>query len=377
MPQVTVRKRTGGDDGTLELSDATFGIEPNVAVMHQVVTAQLAARRAGSHSTLTRAEVRGGGAKPWRQKGTGRARQGSIRSPQWRGGGVAFGPKPRDYSQRTPKKMVRLALRSALSDRAAEDKVLVVDAWDFDTPRTKDAVALLRSLGVDGRALVVVPAEAEATWKSFRNLPLVHVVSPGELNAYDVLVSDVVIFSRDTLPADQVPSRRAARPAASDAPEAADLVRQAKAAKAQKVAAAKVADAVGEPAADPAPDAPSSSTAPATDPADEYDAHDVEGESDMPSDLPNRPPRSGDEERTVIDPKDRVKSAADKLDPRFEAARIKADKEADLRARQAKAQARSADDPADEADDEAEAPAPSAEKSAPFSFNNSVQPKDD
>src|SRR6185369_5109318 len=137
-------------------------IEPNVAVMHQVVNAQLAARRAGTHSTKTRSEVRGGGAKPWRQKGTGRARQGSIRAPQWRGGGVAHGPKPRDYTQRTPKKMVRLALRSALSDRAAENKVLVVDEWGIDEPKTKAGIQLLEALGLreergrDPRVLVVL-----------------------------------------------------------------------------------------------------------------------------------------------------------------------------------------------------------------------------
>src|SRR5690348_13433990 len=120
MSSLTMKKATGADGGSVDLPDDVFGIEPNVAVMHQVVTAQLAAKRSGTHATKTRAEVRGGGAKPWRQKGTGRARQGSIRSPHWRGGGVAHGPKPRDYRQRTPKKMIRLALRSALSDRAAE-----------------------------------------------------------------------------------------------------------------------------------------------------------------------------------------------------------------------------------------------------------------
>ena len=171
MASVSVKTPTGGDSGTVELPDAVFGIEPNVPVMHQVVTAQLAARRRGTHSTLTRAEVRGGGAKPWRQKGTGRARQGSIRSPQWRGGGVALGPKPRDYSQRTPRKMIRLALRSALSDRAAEGKVLVVDDWAFEAPRTKDAIAALQALGVEGKALVVLGPDDVAAWKSFRNLP--------------------------------------------------------------------------------------------------------------------------------------------------------------------------------------------------------------
>src|SRR5207237_5328520 len=135
-----MKKADGGAGAGVDWPDEIFGIEPNVAVMHQVVTAQLAAKRSGTHSTKTRAEVQGGGAKPWRQKGTGRARQGSIRSPQWRGGGVAHGPKPRSYRQRTPKKMVRLALLSALSDRAAEQKVLVVDRWTFDAPRTKDAI---------------------------------------------------------------------------------------------------------------------------------------------------------------------------------------------------------------------------------------------
>ena len=149
MAQVTIKQRAGGDAGTVDLDDAIFGIEPNTAVMHQVVTAQLAARRSGTQSTKTRAEVRGGGAKPWKQKGTGRARQGSIRSPQWVGGGVALGPKPRSYAQRTPKKMVRLALRSALSDRASEGKVIVVDDWGFDAPRTKDAIAALAAVGAD------------------------------------------------------------------------------------------------------------------------------------------------------------------------------------------------------------------------------------
>src|SRR5690242_525634 len=141
---------------TVELDPATFGIEPNVAVMHQVVTAQLAAKRAGTQSTKTRAEVAGGGAKPWKQKGTGRARAGSSRSPIWRGGGVALGPKPRKYDQKTPKKMKRLALRSALSDRAADDKVVVVSSWAFDAPSTKAAASALSTLGVEGRALVVL-----------------------------------------------------------------------------------------------------------------------------------------------------------------------------------------------------------------------------
>ncbi|MCB0952447.1 MAG: 50S ribosomal protein L4 [Microthrixaceae bacterium] len=200
MPTVTLHAASGSSAGTVDLAEEFFGIEPNVAVMHQVVTAQLAARRSGTQSTKTRREVAGGGAKPFRQKGTGNARQGSISAPHYRGGGVALGPKPRSYAQRTPKKMKTLALRSALSDRAADDKVVVVESYGFDTPSTKGAVKLLADLGVQGKALVVVRPDDEATQRSFRNLPEVHLVSPGELNPYDVLVSDFVVFARDTLP---------------------------------------------------------------------------------------------------------------------------------------------------------------------------------
>ena len=182
------------------LNDEIFGVQPNVAVMHQVVTAQLAARRAGSQHSRTRAEVAGGGAKPWRQKGTGRARQGSIRAPHWRGGGVAFAPKARSYAQRTPKKMVRLALCSALSDRAADDKVVVIDKWDIESPKTKDALAALQTLEVTGKVLLVLGEDNDAVWKSFRNLDDVHCLYARELNAYDVLVSDYVVFTKDTLP---------------------------------------------------------------------------------------------------------------------------------------------------------------------------------
>ena len=185
---------------TATLDPVLFGIEPNIPVMHQVVTAQLAARRAGTQSTKTRAEVRGGGAKPWKQKGTGRARQGTIRAPHWRGGGVALGPKPRSYRQRTPKKMIRLALRSALSDRAAENKVLVVDASAWTTPSTKQARAALTELGATGRIMLVLRREDDALARSFRNLPDVHLCEIGELNTYDVLVCDWLIFTTDTLP---------------------------------------------------------------------------------------------------------------------------------------------------------------------------------
>jgi large subunit ribosomal protein L4 len=201
MASVSVTKvSTGKASGKVELDDALFGVDPNVPVMHQVVTAQLAARRAGTQSTKTRAEVAGGGAKPWRQKGTGRSRQGSIRAPQWRGGGVALGPKPRSYRQRTPKKMVRLALASALSDRRADSKVVVLDDWAIDAPSTRQAVEVLGKIGVEGRVLAVLTRDDEAVWKSLRNLPDVHVLTTDQLNAYDVLVSDWVVFTKDSVP---------------------------------------------------------------------------------------------------------------------------------------------------------------------------------
>jgi large subunit ribosomal protein L4 len=199
---LTVDRRTpdGGSDGTVDLDPAVFGIVPNVAVMHQVVTAQRAAARAGTQSTRTRAEVRGGGAKPYRQKGTGRARQGSIRAPQWVGGGVAHGPKPRDHRQRTPKKMVRLALRSALSDRAAQGRVMLVSDWSFSEPRTKEAAATLDALGLSGRVLVVLGRDDWVAGRSFANLRGVDLVGVGELNTYDVLCHDWVVFTDATLP---------------------------------------------------------------------------------------------------------------------------------------------------------------------------------
>jgi large subunit ribosomal protein L4 len=201
MASVSVTKvSTGEASGNVELDDALFGVDPNVPVMHQVVTAQLAARRAGTQSTKTRAEVAGGGAKPWRQKGTGRSRQGSIRAPQWRGGGVALGPKPRSYRQRTPKKMVRLALASALSDRRADDKVVVLDDWGLDAPSTKSAAEILGKVGVEGRVLAVLTRDDEVVWKSLRNLADVHVLTTDQLNAYDVLVSDYVVFTEASLP---------------------------------------------------------------------------------------------------------------------------------------------------------------------------------
>lgn len=199
-------------DGTLkgevELNEDIFGIEPNTAVMHQVVTAQLAAKRAGTHSTKTRAEVRGGGAKPWRQKGLGRARHGSIRSPQWVGGGVAHGPKPRDYSQRTPKKMKRLALRSALSARAAEGQIKVVESFDvWDEPKTKNATALLEAMGITGKVLLLAEDHERTAIKSFRNLNHVIASNLGQANTYDVLWAETIIMSQGTLDLGQTAPR--------------------------------------------------------------------------------------------------------------------------------------------------------------------------
>jgi large subunit ribosomal protein L4 len=203
MPQLTVKKTSGADAGTIALDETIFGVQPNVPVMHQVVTAQLARRRAGTQSTKTRADVSGGGIKPYRQKGTGNARQGSIRAPHFTGGGVALGPKPRSYAQKTPKKMIRLALRSALSDRANEGRIVVVDSFGWEKPSTKNAIAALASLGIEGRVLVVVDRDDAPTALSFRNIPEVQLITPGELNAYDVLCNDWILFSQATVPSSQ------------------------------------------------------------------------------------------------------------------------------------------------------------------------------
>ena len=200
MATLKMKNAAGKEAGSVELDDAVFGVQPNVPVMHQVVTAQLAARRSGTQSTKTRSEVRGGGAKPFRQKGTGNARQGSIRAPHFSGGGIALGPKPRKYNQRTPKKMVRLALRSALSDRVNEGCVTVIDSWSFAEPSTKEGVKALAALGIEGRVLIVLGAGDENAAMSFRNIPEVQLISMQELNAYDVLCNDHILFTSATLP---------------------------------------------------------------------------------------------------------------------------------------------------------------------------------
>jgi large subunit ribosomal protein L4 len=192
---------TGADLGNVNLEPSIFGLEPNVAVMHQVIKAQLAAKRAGTQSTKTRKQVRGGGKKPFAQKGTGGARQGTIRAPHYPGGGVALGPKPRKYDQKTPKKMIRLALYSALSDRAAESHVVLVDNFSaWTAPKTKDAISSLAALGLEGKVLVVITRDDLTARHSFANLQNVKTIDAGELNAYDVLNSDWVLFTDATLP---------------------------------------------------------------------------------------------------------------------------------------------------------------------------------
>ncbi len=198
---VTRKGLDGTELGTVALEPTIFGIEPNMAVLHQVIKAQLAAKRSGTQSTKTRKEVRGGGKKPFNQKGTGGARQGTIRAPHYPGGGIALGPKPRKYNQKTPKKMIRLALYSALSDRAALERVALIDGFGpWTSPRTKDAVTSLEVLGLAGKVLVVLGRDDAVALRSFRNLLNVKTIDAGEINAYDVLGSDWVLFTDATLP---------------------------------------------------------------------------------------------------------------------------------------------------------------------------------
>jgi large subunit ribosomal protein L4 len=199
---IDVRTPDGKTDGTVALPAALFDVEPNIALMHQVVTAQLAAKRQGTHSTKTRAEVSGGGKKPYRQKGTGRARQGSTRAPQFTGGGIVHGPKPRDYSQRTPKKMIAAALKCALSDRARNDRIFAItELISGQTPSTKAVKVFLETLLTANhrKVLVVIGRSDEVGTKSVRNLPGVRVISPDQLNTYDVLDADDLVFSVEAL----------------------------------------------------------------------------------------------------------------------------------------------------------------------------------
>ncbi|WP_250028645.1 50S ribosomal protein L4 [Paractinoplanes maris] len=200
MSSVDVINVEGNKAGSVDLPDAIFDVQANIPLMHQVVVAQLAAARQGTAKAKTRGEVAGGGKKPYKQKGTGRARQGSIRAPQFTGGGVVHGPVPRDYSQRTPKKMKAAALRGALSDRAREGRVHVVEAFvSGDKPSTKGAIATLRKATESTKVLVVLSSTDELNWLSLRNEATVHLLEAGQLNTYDVLVADEVVFTKEAL----------------------------------------------------------------------------------------------------------------------------------------------------------------------------------
>ncbi len=199
MTSVDILSPSGATGDTVELPEKLFGVRVNIPLIHQVVVAQRAAARQGTHATKTRGMVRGGGKKPYRQKGTGRARQGSTRAPQFTGGGVVHGPQPRSYEQKTPKKMKAAALRGALSDRAANDRIYVVTTFvTGDVPKTKDAVAVLDSVteGATRNILVVATSDDDATWKALRNVPAVHLLAEDQLNTYDVLDSDYVVFTQ-------------------------------------------------------------------------------------------------------------------------------------------------------------------------------------
>jgi large subunit ribosomal protein L4 len=199
---IDVHDVSGAKTGTVELPAELFDVTANIPLIHQVVVAQLAAARQGTHSTKGRGEVRGGGAKPYRQKGTGRARQGSKRAPQWVGGGTVHGPQPRGYAQRTPKKMIAAALRGALSDRAREGRVHVIsDLVSGDVPSTKSALAALRNVATTDKVLVVLHRDDDLAWLSLRNVATVHTLTVEQLNAYDVLVSDEVVFTSPALQA--------------------------------------------------------------------------------------------------------------------------------------------------------------------------------
>ncbi len=199
MASIEVKSVKGSKVKSLTLNAEVFGIEPNVHAMHEVVRAQRLSWRQGTHDTKTRGEVRGGGKKPWRQKGTGRARQGTIRAPQWAGGGTVFGPHPRSYAIKVPNKVVKLAMRSALSGKAADKELFVVDKFGFEAPKTKDAAACLKALGIDGRCTVVVNDDDVNTYLSFRNIPQVRCIPVSESNTHDFVDNKALVFSADAL----------------------------------------------------------------------------------------------------------------------------------------------------------------------------------
>ncbi len=196
MPKVTVYNQTGSQVGEIELAEAIFGIEPNEAVLFEAVMMQRASLRQGTHKVKTRSEVRGGGRKPWRQKGTGRARQGSIRSPQWRGGGTVFGPTPRSYAYKRPKKVRRLAIKSALATKVVENNIVVLEDLVLNAPKTKDMLAVLKGLTVEKKALIVTADANESVELSARNIPGVTVITADGVNVLDVLHHDKLIMTK-------------------------------------------------------------------------------------------------------------------------------------------------------------------------------------
>ena len=195
MATIEMKDASGKKVKDAELSAAVFEIEPNVHVMHEVVRSQRAARRQGTHDTLTRGQVRGGGKKPWRQKGTGRARQGTIRAPQWAGGGTVFGPHPRSYAFKVPAKVVKLAMRSALSAKLADGEIVVVDQLSFEKPSTKQAAEVLKNLGLEGRVTIIVPDDEVNTFLSFRTLSKVRVIGVSELNTLDFIDNKALVLT--------------------------------------------------------------------------------------------------------------------------------------------------------------------------------------
>ncbi|NLY78320.1 MAG: 50S ribosomal protein L4 [Tissierellia bacterium] len=199
MPKVNVYNMLGEQVGEIELNDSVFGVEINHDAIHHVVKNHLANRRQGTQSAKTRAEVRGGGRKPWRQKGTGRARQGSIRSPQWTGGGIVFAPKPRDYSYKVPKKVRRLAMKSALSSKVLDNKIIVLDQLNLEEPKTKEMVKILTNIKADKKALIVMEEKNENVVKSARNIPNVQTTLVNSLNVYDILRYDSFIITQDAV----------------------------------------------------------------------------------------------------------------------------------------------------------------------------------
>ncbi|MFP7171501.1 50S ribosomal protein L4 [Terribacillus sp. 7520-G] len=197
MPKVALFNQSGSQVGEIELNDSVFGIEPHTHVLHEAVLMQRASMRQGTHKVKGRSEVRGGGRKPWRQKGTGRARQGSIRSPQWVGGGTVFGPTPRSYSYKLPKKVRRLALKSALSSKVQEENIVVLESLAFDAPKTKDVVAMLNALNVDSKVLIVTADKDETVVRSANNLKNVKVLTQSEVNVLDLLTHDKLILTKE------------------------------------------------------------------------------------------------------------------------------------------------------------------------------------